>query len=162
VEREKNFLASGIHWWPKFFLDYSCCIKRIWYICIYIYVYVYIWRRRDCIWVSLLTNDAAHTKQKRRDVTGWLNKLFKNAVNHFDLSHPVIIFTITIIIYNYNIIITNNDDVRLQDPILLLQIPISTSKNFSDHYRQFEHALSKTCANSDLGSRLPVLEARRR
>jgi hypothetical protein len=48
----------------------------------------------------------------------------------FSLSLPVIIFKITII-YNYDIIIIINNDERLQDPILLLKIPMGMGKNLS-------------------------------
>jgi hypothetical protein len=50
-----------------------------------------------------------------------------------------------IIIIYYKIII--NNDVRFQDPILLLKIPIGTRKNFSENYRQFRNALSKKFAS---------------
>jgi hypothetical protein len=44
-----------------------------------------------------------------------------------------------------------NDDARLQDPILLLKIPMGKRNNFAENYRQFEHVLSKRFANPDLG-----------
>jgi hypothetical protein len=53
-------------------------------------------------------------------------------------------------LYNYNIII-NNDDERLQDPILRLKIPVGTRNNFSENYRQFGYALSKRFASPCLG-----------
>jgi hypothetical protein len=40
------------------------------------------------------------------------------------------------------IIIINNDE-RLQDPILLLKIPMGLRKNFSENYQQFGHVLSQ-------------------
>jgi hypothetical protein len=50
----------------------------------------------------------------------------------------VIIFKIPIIIYNYkigyNIII--NDDEKLQDPTLLLKLPMGTRKNFTENYQK--------------------------
>jgi hypothetical protein len=45
-----------------------------------------------------------------------------------------------IIIYNA---IKINDDARLQDPSLMLKIPVGKRKNFSENYRQFGHGLSK-------------------
>jgi hypothetical protein len=35
----------------------------------------------------------------------------------------------------------------LQDPILLLKIPMGTRNNFSKNYRKFGHALSKRFAS---------------
>jgi hypothetical protein len=43
----------------------------------------------------------------------------------------------------YNAIKINNDDARLQDPILMLKIPMGKRKNVSENYRQFGHAISK-------------------
>jgi hypothetical protein len=37
--------------------------------------------------------------------------------------------------------VNNNDDERLQDPILLLKIPTGTLNNFSKNYRQFGDGL---------------------
>jgi hypothetical protein len=58
----------------------------------------------------------------------------------------MIIFTITI----YNITIINNDDSRLQDPILLLKIPMGKRKKFSENYRQFGQVLSERLASPAL------------
>jgi hypothetical protein len=37
----------------------------------------------------------------------------------------------------------DDDDARLQDPILLLKIPMGMQKNFCKNYRQFGRTLSK-------------------
>jgi hypothetical protein len=51
----------------------------------------------------------------------------------------------------YTIIIISNDNARLQDPIFLLKIPMSTRKNFAENYRQFWHMLSKRFASPGPG-----------
>jgi hypothetical protein len=43
--------------------------------------------------------------------------------------------------YNCNIIITNDEIPRFQDPILLLKILMDTRKKFSENDRQFGHEL---------------------
>jgi hypothetical protein len=43
----------------------------------------------------------------------------------------------------YSIILINNSDERLHDPILLLKISMGTRTNVSENYRQFGHILSK-------------------
>jgi hypothetical protein len=45
------------------------------------------------------------------------------------------------IVYTYIIIF--NNIARLQDPILLLKIPIGTPKIFSENYLQFDHPFQK-------------------
>jgi hypothetical protein len=52
--------------------------------------------------------------------------------------------------------IINNDDARLQDPILLLKIPMGTRKNYSENYGQFGHALSKRFASPGVENRSPA------
>jgi hypothetical protein len=49
----------------------------------------------------------------------------------------------------YNIII-NNDDDKLQDPILILKISSGARKNFSKNLRQFGLAFSKRFSKSVL------------
>jgi hypothetical protein len=70
-----------------------------------------------------------------------------------------ILFSLSVIIFynNSNIIIINTDDERLQDPILLLKIPMGTRNNFSENYRQFGHALSKRFASHGLGYQMPYV-----
>jgi hypothetical protein len=46
--------------------------------------------------------------------------------------------------------IISNDNERLQDPILLLKIPMGTRKNFSENYRKFGHSLSRMFASPGL------------
>jgi hypothetical protein len=46
--------------------------------------------------------------------------------------------------------VINDDNARLQDPILLLKILMGTRKNFSENYGQFEHALSESFASPAL------------
>jgi hypothetical protein len=73
----------------------------------------------------LLSVNNFYTSQKRRDVTGCLNRLPKIAFNYFILSLPVIIVTITVItfIITHNIIIITNCGARVRGSILLLKIP---------------------------------------
>jgi hypothetical protein len=54
---------------------------------------------------------------------------------------------VTIIIYNYNITIINNNDERLQDPILLLRITMGTRNYLFENYKEFGHGFSKRFAS---------------
>jgi hypothetical protein len=54
---------------------------------------------------------------------------------------------------NQNVIINNG--ATLQDPILLVKIPMGTQDNFAGNYRQFGHAVSKWFT-------IPVLDTRSR
>jgi hypothetical protein len=48
-------------------------------------------------------------------------------------------------------IINNDDDARLQEPVLQFKIPMGTRKNFPQNNRQSEHGLSKRFATPVLG-----------
>jgi hypothetical protein len=45
----------------------------------------------------------------------------------------------------------------IQDPIFLLKFLMGTRKNFSKHYRQFQHALSERFASFDIGHIMLVI-----
>jgi hypothetical protein len=63
---------------------------------------------------------------------------------------PVIIFTITITIYNYSIPVIN-DNARLQEHMLLVKTPMDTQVNFLKIYLKFWHKLAKRLISPVLG-----------
>jgi hypothetical protein len=78
-----------------------------------------------------------------------VRRLPKNAVNYFVLSLRVIFTIIWAVIIIYNIV-NNDDDYRIQDPVLLFTIPMGTRKNLSEIYLQIGHAFSERFASLDV------------